>query len=122
MVVFPLTFLANTFVPLGGLPDGLREFAEWNPISAVAAAVRTLFGNPAAIPADAAWPLAAPGRHRGRSGPSRSSRSPSRSRSAASASARPAGALPCGRGATPRRQGASPSGQIGGAGKIARLR
>ena len=59
-VVFPVTFLANAFVPIAGLPDGLRTIAEWNPISAVVAAVRTLFGNPAAIPADAAWPLQHP--------------------------------------------------------------
>ena len=59
-VVFPMTFLANAFVPIAGLPDGLRTIAEWNPISAVVAAVRTLFGNPAAIPADAAWPLLHP--------------------------------------------------------------
>jgi ABC-2 type transport system permease protein len=60
MTVFPLTFLANTFVPTTGLPDGLRQVAEWNPFSAVAAAVRSLFGNPTATPADAAWPLAHP--------------------------------------------------------------
>jgi ABC transporter DrrB family efflux protein len=57
MTVFPLTFLSNAFVPAAGLPDGLREIAEWNPISAVVAAVRTLFGNPTAVPADAPWPL-----------------------------------------------------------------
>jgi ABC-2 type transport system permease protein len=57
LIVFPLTFVAATFVPLDGLPDGLRQFAEYNPISTWAAAVRTLFGNPTAIPADAAWPL-----------------------------------------------------------------
>ena len=57
MIVFPLTFLANTFVPVAGLSPVLRTFAEWNPVSALAAAVRTLFGNPAALPADAAWPL-----------------------------------------------------------------
>jgi ABC-2 type transport system permease protein len=60
MIVFPLTFLANTFVPTSGLPDGLRTIAEWNPISAVVAAVRTLFGNPTALPADAPWPLVHP--------------------------------------------------------------
>ena len=48
MTVFPLTFLSNAFVPIAGLPDGLRQIAEWNPISAVVAAVRTLFGNPTA--------------------------------------------------------------------------
>ena len=59
-VVFPMTFLANAFVPVTGLPDGLRTVAEWNPVSAMVAAVRTLFGNPTAIPGDAAWPLQHP--------------------------------------------------------------
>jgi ABC transporter DrrB family efflux protein len=57
MTVFPLTFLSNAFVPAAGLPDGLQTIAEWNPVSAVVAAVRDLFGNPQALPADAAWPL-----------------------------------------------------------------
>ena len=60
MTVFPLTFLSNAFVPTEGLSDGLRQVAEWNPFSAVVAAVRTLFGNPTAIPADAPWPLTHP--------------------------------------------------------------
>jgi ABC-2 type transport system permease protein len=60
LVIFPLTFIATTFVPIGGLPDGLRQFAEYNPVSAWAAGLRTLFGNPTATPADAAWPLAHP--------------------------------------------------------------
>jgi ABC-2 type transport system permease protein len=57
ITVFPLTFVANTFVPVSGLPDGLRQVAEYNPVSAWAAATRTLFGNPTAIPSGAAWPL-----------------------------------------------------------------
>jgi ABC transporter DrrB family efflux protein len=61
IVVFPLTFLANTFVPLAGLPKVLRAFASYNPISAVAAACRTLFGNPVATPANPSWPLQHPG-------------------------------------------------------------
>jgi ABC-2 type transport system permease protein len=60
LTVFPLTFVATTFVPAAGLPDGLRQVAEWNPISAIAAATRTLFGNPVALPDDAAWPLQHP--------------------------------------------------------------
>jgi ABC-2 type transport system permease protein len=60
MTVFPLTFLSNAFVPAEGLPNGLQQVAEWNPVSAVVAAVRTLFGNPTAVPADAPWPLAHP--------------------------------------------------------------
>ena len=35
MVIFPLTFVANTFVPAENLPGPLRTFAEWNPVSAV---------------------------------------------------------------------------------------
>ena len=60
ITVFPLTFLSNAFVPAEGLPDGLQQVAEWNPVSAVVAGVRTLFGNPTAVPADAPWPLAHP--------------------------------------------------------------
>jgi ABC-type polysaccharide/polyol phosphate export permease len=61
MVVFPLTFVASTFVPVAGLPAGLRQFAEWNPVTALAAAVRGQFGNPTAVPTGRlAWPLAHP--------------------------------------------------------------
>ena len=45
MVIFPLTFIANTFVDSAQLPDPLRVIAEWNPISAVTLAARELFGN-----------------------------------------------------------------------------
>jgi ABC transporter DrrB family efflux protein len=47
MVIFPLTFLANTFVPSQDLPGPLRAFAEWNPVSSVVQAARELFGNSA---------------------------------------------------------------------------
>jgi ABC transporter DrrB family efflux protein len=60
LLVFPLTFISNAFVPAAGLPSLLRTVAEWNPFSALVAAVRTLFGNPVATPADAAWPLEHP--------------------------------------------------------------
>jgi ABC transporter DrrB family efflux protein len=60
VVLFPLTFITNAFVPVAGLPTLLRTLAEWNPLSAVAAAVRTLFGNPTSVPADAPWPLQHP--------------------------------------------------------------
>jgi len=59
-IVFPLTFVASTFVPVAGLPVGLEQFAEWNPISALAAAAREQFGNPSAVPHDPAWPLMHP--------------------------------------------------------------
>jgi ABC-2 type transport system permease protein len=60
LVVFPLTFISNAFVPAAGLPSALQTIAEWNPFSTVVAAVRTLFGNPVATPAGAAWPLQHP--------------------------------------------------------------
>lgn len=60
LTVFPVTFLSNAFVPIAGLPDGLRQIAEWNPVSAVVAGVRTLFGNPTGVTADVPWPLEHP--------------------------------------------------------------
>jgi ABC transporter DrrB family efflux protein len=60
MVVFPMTFLASTFVPIAGFSPFLRVLASWNPVSSMTAAVRWLFGNPTGTPADAAWPLQHP--------------------------------------------------------------
>ncbi|MBT0995315.1 ABC transporter permease [Cellulomonas sp. DKR-3] len=58
IVIFPLTFVANTFVPLESLPGPLQTFAEWNPVSAVTQASRDLFGNiPPGVPEPASWPL-----------------------------------------------------------------
>lgn len=54
-----LPLLSNAYIPAEGLPGWLRTVAEWNPISAVATAVRDLCGN-APVPADAAWPVAHP--------------------------------------------------------------
>jgi ABC-2 type transport system permease protein len=45
IVIFPITFVANTFVPLETFPPVLRTFAEWNPVSAVVQGARNLFGN-----------------------------------------------------------------------------
>jgi ABC-2 type transport system permease protein len=44
--LFPLTFLSNAFVPTQGMPSWLQPIAEWNPVSAIVAAERQLFGNP----------------------------------------------------------------------------
>jgi ABC-2 type transport system permease protein len=61
MVVFPMTFIANTFVPSDDLPTPLRMFAEWNPVSAVTQAARELFGNiPPGTPEPTAWSLQNP--------------------------------------------------------------
>ncbi|XVV05703.1 ABC transporter permease [Actinosynnema sp. CA-248983] len=45
IAIFPLTFIANTFVQESNLPGPLKVFAQWNPVSAVTAAARELFGN-----------------------------------------------------------------------------
>lgn len=58
IVIFPITFVAITFVPLESLPGPLQTFAEWNPVSAVTQASRELFGNiPAGVPEPSAWLL-----------------------------------------------------------------
>jgi ABC-2 type transport system permease protein len=61
MVIFPLTFIANTFVPAESLPGPLQTFADWNPVSSVTQAARELFGNiPPGTPEPTAWPLENP--------------------------------------------------------------
>ena len=61
MVIFPLTFVANTFVPTNNMPGPLKVVAEWNPVSSLTQAVRELFGNiPPGIAAPQAWPLRHP--------------------------------------------------------------
>ncbi|MEP7764519.1 ABC transporter permease [Sanguibacter sp. 25GB23B1] len=61
IIIFPLTFVANTFVPLETLPTPLQRFAEWNPVSSVTQAARELFGNiPPGTPEPTAWPLQNP--------------------------------------------------------------
>ncbi|WP_336215408.1 ABC transporter permease [Nonomuraea sp. LPB2021202275-12-8] len=56
----PFTMLSNAFVPTGGMPGWLRFLADWNPVSALTAASRELFGNPGAPSGNLAWPLAHP--------------------------------------------------------------
>jgi ABC-2 type transport system permease protein len=57
VLVFPIGMVTNVFVPTDGLPGWLRVISQWNPISAVAAATRDLFGNPHPTDAGAPWPL-----------------------------------------------------------------
>jgi ABC-type polysaccharide/polyol phosphate export permease len=61
IVIFPITFVANTFVPSENLPPVLQTFAEWNPVSSAAQAARELFGNTSpAVPAPDVWSLQNP--------------------------------------------------------------
>jgi len=60
MVVFPLTFISSAFVPIASMPEVLQWVASLNPISALAAAVRELFGNPTTPVTKDVWPLEHP--------------------------------------------------------------
>ncbi|RAV33663.1 ABC transporter [Corynebacterium heidelbergense] len=60
MVLFPLTFLSNAFVPAETMPTVLRVFAEWNPVSALVQASRELFGNTGGAPAPNTWAMQHP--------------------------------------------------------------
>jgi ABC transporter DrrB family efflux protein len=61
VVIFPLTFIANTFVSPSTLPGPLEAFANWNPVSSATQAARQLFGNidPQA-PLPSAWSIQHP--------------------------------------------------------------
>jgi ABC transporter DrrB family efflux protein len=56
-VMFPLTFVANTFAPTSTMPTWLRTVAEWNPVSSLTQSMRELWGNGPQAPPSAAWPL-----------------------------------------------------------------
>jgi ABC-2 type transport system permease protein len=56
MVMFPLTFLSNAFVPTDTMPGWLQAFADVNPVSHVISAIRDL-ANDGAVTADVGWAL-----------------------------------------------------------------
>jgi ABC-2 type transport system permease protein len=56
MVMFPLTFLSNAFVPTDTMPGWLQAFADVNPVSHVISAIRDL-ANDGRITADTGWAL-----------------------------------------------------------------
>jgi ABC-2 type transport system permease protein len=61
IVIMPLTFVSNAFVPLEQFPSALQPFVEWNPVSALTQAVRELFGNTSpAIPVPDSWGIQNP--------------------------------------------------------------
>jgi ABC transporter DrrB family efflux protein len=60
IVFLPLTFISSAFVPTQGMPGWLQPVANWNPMSALAAACRHLFGNPNPAAAVHAWPMQHP--------------------------------------------------------------
>lgn len=61
IVIMPLTFVSNAFVPTERFNSFLRPFVEWNPVSAVTQACRELFGNTSdAVPVPDAWSMQNP--------------------------------------------------------------
>ena len=60
MFIFPLTFIANTFVDVSRLPGPLKVFGEWNPVSSVAQAAREAFGNTGTAQPPDVWSLQHP--------------------------------------------------------------
>jgi len=59
-LTLPLTMVSNAFVPTSGMPTWLRTICEWNPLSSLATATRSLFGNPGVAEPHAALPLTHP--------------------------------------------------------------
>jgi ABC-2 type transport system permease protein len=45
IVIMPLTFVSNAFVPTESFDGVLRTFVEWNPVSTLTQATREFFGN-----------------------------------------------------------------------------
>jgi ABC-2 type transport system permease protein len=60
ILFLPLTFISSAFVPTQTMPGWLQPVAEWNPMSALAAAARHLFGNPNPAAAIHVWPMEHP--------------------------------------------------------------
>jgi ABC-2 type transport system permease protein len=60
IILFPLAIVSNAMVPTAGMPGWLQVIANWNPVSAVTAAARHLFGNPNPSSSLAAWPMQHP--------------------------------------------------------------
>jgi ABC transporter DrrB family efflux protein len=60
IVLFPLAFVSNAMVPTTGMPHWLQVIADWNPVSAVTAACRDLFGNPNPSGSIDVWPMQHP--------------------------------------------------------------
>ena len=60
IIFLPLTFISSAFVPTQSMPGWLQPVAEWNPMSSLATACRSLFGNPNPAAQVHAWPCQHP--------------------------------------------------------------
>ena len=59
-VIMPLALTSNAFISTASLPSVLRDVANWNPVSVLAAACRQLLGNPDPAAAIHSWPMQHP--------------------------------------------------------------
>jgi ABC-2 type transport system permease protein len=58
MLLFPLTFLSNAFVPVGTLPGWLKAFVKVNPVSHLVSGTRAL-ANSGTVSGEVGWTLLA---------------------------------------------------------------
>ncbi len=58
--LFPVVFVSNAFVPTQSMPEPLETVAEWNPVTAVAAGARELWGNPNPFSGEGSFPAEHP--------------------------------------------------------------
>jgi len=58
LILFPLTFLSNAFVPVSTLPSALATFVKINPVSLLVSATRDLANN-GAVTSQVGWTLLA---------------------------------------------------------------
>ena len=58
LILFPLTFLSNAFVPVRTLPSGLADFVKINPVSHLVSATRDLANN-GTVTGEVGWTLLA---------------------------------------------------------------
>ena len=59
-MLLPLTLVSNALVPTQHMPGWLQAITTWNPVSAVVAGTRVLWGNPNPSGTIQAWPMQHP--------------------------------------------------------------
>ncbi|HZC53864.1 MAG TPA: ABC transporter permease [Mycobacterium sp.] len=60
IMFLPVTFVSNAIVPTQHMPGWLQAVTTWNPVSAVVAGTRDLWGNPNPSATIHAWPMQHP--------------------------------------------------------------
>lgn len=59
-LIFGTIMFSNVFVPTSTMPSVIATIAEWNPVSALVAALRDLLGADLPVAAGSAWPMQHP--------------------------------------------------------------